>query len=62
MDLRECKIGNFKLKIQEILKYVESLSYQAFAYSMWQGIAIKDLQMPKIIQKEKLHSYYIFYH
>lgn len=65
MNLRKCKIGNLKLKMQEILKYLESLSYQAFAYVLWQGnarIGIKDLQMPKTRQKESLHSYYIFCH
>lgn len=50
MNLRKYKIGDLKLKMQEILKYLESMSYQAFAYVLLQGnarIGIKDLQMPK---------------
>jgi hypothetical protein len=51
MNLRKCKIGNLKLRMQEILRYLESMSYQAYAYVLWQGnagIGIKDLQMPKM--------------
>jgi hypothetical protein len=65
MNLGKCKIANFKQKMQETLKYLESVFYQAFAYGLWWGnakIGLKDFKMPKIKQKDRLNSYYLFYY